>query len=130
MNTCVRNEYWRKHDITDFIHSSGNFFLTEEEKNKKEDKDAYDMSNYDIIRDVIDFIADKELHSLQENEQENFIDDYMWLDNYANPNNIDLKVLIKQMLELKNSILKLQLKIKYYKKYEPEIKYRKKMNYI
>ena len=50
----------------------------------------------------------------------------MWLDNYDNPNNIDLKVLVKQMLELKNSILKLEFKIKYYKKYEPEIKYRKK----
>ena len=49
----------------------------------------------------------------------------MWLDNYANPNNIDLKLRIKQMLELKNSVLKLQFKIKHYKKYEPEIKYRK-----
>ena len=49
----------------------------------------------------------------------------MWLDNYDNPNNVDLKVLVKQMLELKNLILKLKIKIKYYKKYEPEIKYRK-----
>ena len=32
----------------------------------------------------------------------------MWLDNYNNPNNIDVKVLVKQMFELKNSILKLQ----------------------
>ena len=30
------------------------------------------------------------------------------------------------MIEFKNSILKLKIKIKYYKKYEPEIKYRKK----
>ena len=29
------------------------------------------------------------------------------------------------MLELKNSILELQFEIKHYKKYEPEIKYRK-----
>ena len=50
----------------------------------------------------------------------------MWLDNCDNPNNVDLKVLVKQMIELKDSILKLKIKIKYYKKYEPEIKYRKK----
>ena len=50
----------------------------------------------------------------------------MWLDNYSNPNNVDLKVLVKQMVKLKNSILKHKIKIKYYKKYEPEIKYRKK----
>ena len=43
-----------------------------------------------------------------------------------NPNNVDLKVLVKQMIELKDSILKLKIKIKYYRKYEPEIKYRKK----
>ena len=50
----------------------------------------------------------------------------MWLDNYNNPNNVDSKVLVKQMIKLKNSILKLKIKIKYYKKYEPDIKYRKK----
>ena len=37
----------------------------------------------------------------------------MWLDNYANPNSIDLKLRIKQMLEFKNSVLKLQFKIKH-----------------
>ena len=36
----------------------------------------------------------------------------MWLNNYDNPYNIDFKVLVKQMLELKNSILKLEIKIK------------------
>ena len=50
----------------------------------------------------------------------------MWLDNYDNPNNVDLKFLVKQMMELKNSILKLKIKLEYYKKYEPEFKYRKK----
>ena len=71
-------------------------------------------------------MADKESRRLQENEQENLRDDYMWLDNYNNPNNVDLNVLVKQMIELKNSILKLKIKMKYYKKYEPKIKYRKK----
>ena len=101
--TYARNEYWRKDDIADLINSSGNFTLTKEEKNKEEDKNPYDISNYKEIRNIIDFIADEELRRLQENEQEKFIDDYMWLDNYDNPNNVDLKVLVKQMLELKNS---------------------------
>ena len=50
----------------------------------------------------------------------------MWLDNYNDQNNINLKVLINQMIELKDRILKLEIKITYYKKYEPEFKYRKK----
>ena len=121
----VGNEYWRKDDITDSINSSGNFTLTEE-KNKEENKNPYDISNYKEIRNFIDFITDEGLCILHETEQENLRDDYMWLDNYNNPNNVDLKVLVKQVIELKNSILKLKIKIKYYKKYEPEIKYRKK----
>ena len=104
----------------------GNFILTEEEKNKEENKNPYDISNYKEIRNIIDFIADEELRRLQENEQENLRDDYMWLDNYEDKNNVDLKVLVKQMIELKNSILKLKIKIKYYEKYEPEIKYKEK----
>ena len=109
----VRNEYWRKDDITDSINSSGNFTLTEE-KNKEENKNPYDISNYKEIRNIIDFIIDEELRILHEKEQENLRDDYMWLDNYNNPNNVDLKILVKQMIELKNSILKLKIKIKYY----------------
>ena len=50
----------------------------------------------------------------------------MWFDNYEDQYNVDLKILIKQMIELQNSVLKLKIKIKYYKKYEPEFKYRKK----
>ena len=121
-----RNEYWRKDNITDSINSLGDFTLTKEEEKKEEIKNPYDISNHKEIRNIIDFIADEELRRLQENEQENLRDDYMWLDNYNNPNNVDLKVLVKQMIEIKNSTLKLKIKIKYYKKYEPEIKYRKK----
>ena len=121
-----RNEYWRKDDITDSINSLGNFTLTKEEEKKEEIKNSYDISNYEEIRNIIDFIADEELRRLQKNERENLRDDYMGLDNYDNPNNVDLKVLVKQMIELKNSILKLKIKIKYYKKYELEIRYRKK----
>ena len=54
----------------------------------------------------------------------------MWLDNYDNLNNFDLKLLIKQMLELKNSILKFEIKIKYYKKMNLKLNIEKKMNYI
>ena len=67
-HTYARNEYWRKDDISDSINSSGNF-LTKEEKNKEEDKDPYNISNYKEIRNIIDFIADEELRRLQENEQ-------------------------------------------------------------
>ena len=52
----------------------------------------------------------------------------MWLDNYANPNNIDLKLRIKQMLELKNSILKLQFKIKHYKNMNRKLNIEKNMS--
>ena len=50
----------------------------------------------------------------------------MWLDNYNSPNNVNFKVLLKQMYNLKKSISKFKIKIKHYKKYKPETKYRKK----
>ena len=117
-----RREYWLKDDIADSINYSGNFTLTKEEKKRKL-KNPYNISNYKEIRNIIDFIAEKELKELQNT---NLIDDYMWFDNYEHQYNVDLKILIKQMTELKNSILKLKIKIKNYKKYELEFKYRKK----
>ena len=119
----VRDKYcYKDDDIADSINYYGNFTLTEE---KKENKDPYDINNYKEIRNIIDFIAEEELHLLHENKQEYLRDDYMWLDNYDDQNNINLKVLINQMIELKDQILKLEIKIKYYKKYEPEFRYKK-----
>ena len=77
-----------------------------------------------MSRSIIEYVVNKELD--EQYAQEEFIDDYMWLDNYNSPNNVNLKVLLKQMYDLKKSILKFKIKIKHYKKYEPEIKYRKK----
>ena len=122
----VRDKYWYKDDdIADSINYYGNFTLTKEEK-KEEYKDPYDINNYKEIRNIIDFIAEEESRRLHRKKQEDLLDDYMWLDNYEDQNNINLKVLINQMIELKDQILKLEIEIKYYKKYEPEIKYRKK----
>ena len=90
----ARNEYWLKDDITDSINSSGNFTLTEEE-NEEENKNPYDISNYKEIRNIIDFITDEKLRILHEKEQDNLRDDYRWLDNYDNPNDVDLKALVK-----------------------------------
>ena len=118
----VRDKYWYKDDnIADSINYYGNFALTEEKK-EEEDKDPCDINNYKEIRNIIDCIADEELRLLHENKQEDLRDDYMWLDNYDDQNNVNLKVSVKQMIELKNSILKLKIKMKYYKKYEPEFK--------
>ena len=124
----ARNEYWRKDDITDSINSLVNFILTKEKK--EEIKNSYDISNCKEIRTIIDFIADEELRRLQENEQENLRDDYMWFDNYNNPNNVDLKVLVKQMIELKNSILKLKMKLNTIKSMNLKLNIEKNMNYI
>ena len=66
-----RREYWRKDDIADSINYSGNFTLTKEEK-KEKIKNPYDISNYKEIRNIIDFIAKKELKELQNT---NLIDD-------------------------------------------------------
>ena len=77
-----------------------------------------------MSRSIIEYVVNKELD--EQYAQEEFIDDYMWLDNYNSPNNVNLKVLLKQTYDLKKSILKFKIKIKCYKKYEPEIKYRKK----
>ena len=54
----------------------------------------------------------------------------MWFDNYEDQYNVDLKILIKQMIELKNSILKLKIKIKYYKNMNLNLNIEKNMNYI
>ena len=77
----------------------GNINLTEEEKNKTEKKKSrfknpYEISNYKEIRNTIDLIADQELCCLIRDEKDDLLDDYMWLDNYDNSNNIDLKVLV------------------------------------
>ena len=115
-----RNEYWRKDDFTDSINSSGNFLTEKKEEEYKE----YSHTSYDVSRSIIEYVVNKELD--EQYAQKEFIDDYMWLDNYNSPNNVNLKVLLKQMYDLKKSILKFKIKIKHYKKYEPEIKYRKK----
>ena len=122
----VRDKYWYKDDdIADSINYYGNFTLTEE---KKEDRDPYDINNYKEI--IIDFIAEEELHLLHENKQEYLRDDYMWLDNYNDQNNINLKVLINQMIELKDQILKLKIKINTIKNMNLNLDLEKNMNYI
>ena len=54
----------------------------------------------------------------------------MWLDNYNSPNNVNLKVLLKQMYDLKKSILKFKIKIKHYKNMNLKLNVEKNMNCI
>ena len=73
------------------------FFLTEKEE---EEYKEYSHSSYDVSRSIIEYVVNKELD--EQYAQEEFIDDYMWLDNYNSPNNVNLKALLKQMYNFKN----------------------------
>ena len=120
----VREDYKKsfyKDNIADKFNMQGNFTLS---KKKNENKNSNKISNYKEIRNIIDYITELEMIRIESNEYF-IIDDYMLIDNYDNPTkSLNLKVLLKQMFELEK--LKLEIKIKYYKKYDPEIKYRER----
>ena len=106
MNTGVRNTGVKhKYDITDSINSLGNFFLTDEEKSEDEEElyneyneyNEYISNTYNTAKNTIEYVVDKELNFFQEYELDKYIDDYMMLDNYVNPNDINLKLCIKNV---------------------------------
>ena len=83
-------------DITDSFNNLGNFTTSKASRFKN----PYKISNYREIRNIINFITDSEMRSIDEFD---IIDDYMLIENYDNTNkSVNLKVYLKQMLELKN----------------------------